>query len=1334
MSTERDPKFYVVGGTVQPGRDCYVQRNADAELLRRVDEGEYCHVLGQRQTGKTSLAVSSIVKLWSMGKLVSVVDLTQASEEDPSANAGRWYYSIAYRIVRDLRIKADVQAWWAERGGLTNLQRLREFFLEVVLGETDKPVVVFFDRLEATLGEPLAQDLFAAIRACFDARATETDFQRLTFVMFASAEPSELVKSVQGSPFEISTSIALPDFSPQELAGLVAGLGEPLEDADQIARRVWSWTRGHPYLSQKVFRALARRKDEDISVDTIDDLVQTQFLGPQTISEEPHLAAIAARLARDGGGRTARLNLYGRIRKGVDVMFDSASVPQREIITAGVVTVDSDHQLRVRNEIYAMVFSTRWVNHSLPYGLKGIAIAAMVLLCVLAAPVWYTEYLPRPYVRALSAANQDYEVAEEAYEGLHFLPGYGKAADRLFVGFLARMGRQAETLTEIVRINNRLAMMQEGEARAENMLADFWERRAAVATHAGDRDGALIALLEALRVPNPARRRRAAELIGQDYRHLSATLHTNDRLMAMEVDETAGLVTLLDAANRVDLWRIDGQRPQLVDSTIVVAEERLELIERRTVEQAGANPRLLISTTHPQPDQVRLRLQSPSGQQALLLLADGKQLADDSVVFPFSDHAQLNVLANEELSGNWTLALTDLEWGVSGELLDWQIGFDGAAISSGLSVRTQPIPEPRSSNNARSRLGPGGRLAVSWPADRETQGALLIWDLSNDSVIARLPRTREFRDVRFVLNGTRLAVVDGLQLTVYETASGRKMGEIPFTSGDDLRLSDNDRFVAVDITRPDKTPGIVVWDLQQLSRVGQMISAENAGPVSVDSAGKYLAIGGRDPWVRVWSLIDATLVREFEHSSPLRSVQFDPTGKWLATDDLSSTFRVWNIASGGAPVIERFGISDWYADFAADGSSLMFGSSDRAFQVARLPDGVGSGIRMRHAFSGNPISAPVMLATRNLALTTDAARSVKVWSVPAAQSTTIPRSKHFPAGTRAVLSADGQRIAIGTTLGDVRIHAAGAPGGMLLRANAAAANANRQSEVICLAFSNDRRLLASSSIDGRVRVWDADNGSERDYVIVHPDGGAHDLLFINDGRYLVSASRGEVLVTDVASGEVSGRLRIQANHPQLTTASSGGDLFIADDQNGVTTWNWRDDAAERIVGSEYRIRTLAVNADGSRMVTASDDQELTLWDLAELKPLGSAVQAAGKVDDMWLTPQGQLIVQAGYWLQSADVSPLGLSMRSTRLLSEAPASVKQGQAGDSAYVLLPSPSRPLVSEISVSQPPVYLLEGDPEELRRYWRERLAMTLDELGNAQPVPGQIPSVKQIGAVRD
>ena len=128
ISNPRDPKFYVVGGPVQPGRDCYLQRNADAELFRRLSDAEYCHVLAQRQTGKTSLAAATAWKLRSSSKLVALVDLTQTSEEDPSENAGRWYYSIAYRIMRDLRIKADLQTWWVERGGLTNLQRLREFF------------------------------------------------------------------------------------------------------------------------------------------------------------------------------------------------------------------------------------------------------------------------------------------------------------------------------------------------------------------------------------------------------------------------------------------------------------------------------------------------------------------------------------------------------------------------------------------------------------------------------------------------------------------------------------------------------------------------------------------------------------------------------------------------------------------------------------------------------------------------------------------------------------------------------------------------------------------------------------------------------------------------------------------------------------------------------------------------------------------------------------------------------------------------------------------------------------------------------------------------------
>ena len=64
-------------------------------------------------------------------------------------------------------------------------------------------------------------------------------------------------------------------------------------------------------------------------------------------------------------------------------------------------------------------------------------------------------------------------------------------------------------------------------------------------------------------------------------------------------------------------------------------------------------------------------------------------------------------------------------------------------------------------------------------------------------------------------------------------------------------------------------------------------------------------------------------------------------------------------------------------------------------------------------------------------------------------------------------------------------------------------------------------------------------------------------------------------------------------------------------------------------------------------------------------------------------------------------------------------------------MLLPSPTRPLVSEVSISEPPGYLLEGDPDELRLYWRDRLAMTLDEQGNARPVAEQSLNLNGIGA---
>lgn len=1316
-----DPRFYVVGGTVQPGRACYVPRVADAELFRRISDGDYCHVLAQRQVGKSSLAAATAAKLRARSVGVALVDLTQASAEDPAENAGRWYYSIAYRICRDLRIRADLQSWWAERGGLTNLQRLREFFQEIVLEETEEPVAVFFDRVEATIDAPLAQDLLACIRACYDARATNPEFSRLTFTLLSAAAPQDLVRNVQGSPFEIAVTVRLPDFSPQEMAALMAGLGTPPDDAEAVLTRVWSWTRGHPYLSQKVFRGLARRKDEAITAATVDALVRTQFLAPKTLLEEPHLTVIAEQLLREGPSRTARLNLYGRIRKGVEVTSDPGSAIEQQLQVAGLVYAAPGGELRVRNEIYAMVFSTRWVNQHLPYGVRGIAAAVAILAVVIALPVWYTEYLPRPYVQALSTANQDFQVAEDAYTNLVRLPGYATTAERLLESFLVRNSRQATRLGEVERINRRLAQLPGGAARAARLRAEYWERVSINKMHAGDRDAALLAALEALRVPTPERRQRVAELTGTDYAQLRSTLYAGGDVRALEADVQAGTLTVLDVQNTAAVWDLRvAAAPALLRSTELTAEEQLQLELRRYFETKWSRPRLLVALKHPQPEQIEIGLRAPSGQEVRVPLTAGRAAGNFSYAFDFARFPELKKLLGRESQGNWTLLVTDREVGGAGELLGWDIVTNGNQRLRDSASALQPIPEPRATANAEVRLGAGGRLALAWPAAAATPGPVRVWDVSRAQVIAQLPRSASFSAAEFALQGRRVLTLDAAGLTVWDTASGTAVGTLPaqvdlgMTQG--LAISPNGRYVAVP-DNPDATePAIVVWDILRRREVGRVVAAVDVANVAVDSAGKRLAQSGRDARVRVWSLRDGELTHELAHSAPVRSLRFADDGQWLVTDDRTNTFRLWAMTDAVQPLLERAGNGPWEYRFASDSSALIYGSYDRPYQVIYLPTGRDGAVALRHSALAAPGEfdagvTPVLLQRRALAVTGAAGQGIKVWELPGAAAG-VASSGFRQRGARTALSQDGQRIAVGTTAGDLRVYAAAAAGAVTL-VPAAADAAERPAELVTLRFGAAGALLAASTTDGLVHVWNTQTGALHSAAFEHSDGPALDLLLTADGRYLISASSLEVQVTDLGTGQNAARLRIQSTTPSLAYAEEAGQLYVAGDLGGVTRWNWRTGFAEPAVPGDIPVRKVAVSSDGTRLVTAGADRTLRHWNTETDTPLAQTIVVAGDADRLWLTQSGrQLVVLAGHWLQTVAVVPAGLTHRYTRYLSAVPVAAQPGRGGASMSVLAAAPSAglPVLQRVDMATPAAQPVDGDPEQLLLYWRDRLGLTI------------------------
>ena len=117
-------EFFSVGVALHAVRAGYIQRRADDLLHDAIMAGRYAHVVAPDRSGKSSLIAATAARLESKGCKIAILDLAQLGDRDGGTDAGRWYYSVAYRLLRQLRIRYDLQSWWQDKSILSNRQRL----------------------------------------------------------------------------------------------------------------------------------------------------------------------------------------------------------------------------------------------------------------------------------------------------------------------------------------------------------------------------------------------------------------------------------------------------------------------------------------------------------------------------------------------------------------------------------------------------------------------------------------------------------------------------------------------------------------------------------------------------------------------------------------------------------------------------------------------------------------------------------------------------------------------------------------------------------------------------------------------------------------------------------------------------------------------------------------------------------------------------------------------------------------------------------------------------------------------------------------------------------
>ncbi len=368
--------FYITGGTLPRNAVSYVERRADLDLPAELRQGHFCYVLTSRQMGKSSLMVRTASRLREEGVAVAVLDLTAVGQ---NLTAQQWYEGLLHLLARALDLEEGLEAFWLEHERLSPMLRWMQALREVALKEIPGRVVIFIEEVDVARSLPFSADeFFAGIRECYNRRAEDPEYNRLTFCLLGVATPSNLIRDTRTTPFNIGTRIELTDFTPEEAAPLAAGLtNDPRSTAGgerksaslpvaALLQRVLYWTGGHPYLTQSLCAVVARRLSTQTATPSlVDEVCQALFLTTTARERDDNLIFVRERLLRSEEDITELLSLYARVYHGGRVADDETNPRISELKLSGIVRVTAG-QLRVRNRIYAQVFDARWVRDNLP--------------------------------------------------------------------------------------------------------------------------------------------------------------------------------------------------------------------------------------------------------------------------------------------------------------------------------------------------------------------------------------------------------------------------------------------------------------------------------------------------------------------------------------------------------------------------------------------------------------------------------------------------------------------------------------------------------------------------------------------------------------------------------------------------------------------------------------------------------------------------------------------------------------------------------------------------------------------------------------------------------
>lgn len=1167
MSNNHLQFSYHVGGSVPPRSQTYVRRQADEVLFTELLRGEFCYVFNSRQMGKSSLRVQVMARLREAGVMPGALDLTAIGTQQVTVE--QWYAAIAAILSKQFQLKTNLRHWWRERLELPPSARLGDFIAEVLLAETEEPLVILIDEIDSILALKFAtDDFFALIRSCYNCRADQPQYRRLSFALFGVTTPGELIADKNRTPFNIGKAIALRGFQSQEAAPLVEGLAAVLPHAERALERILYWSGGQPFLMQKLCRLVVQRAQTSPlpplrntqEIDRfIDGCVEQDILHHWEAKDEPeHLKTIRDRLLYNEKRVGELLTLYRQVWDAEQSPSSQSWIPanecpnQTELILSGVVEKRQGY-LRVKNPIYQQIFDRHWIDEQLNR--------------------------LRPYASLLNAwIESNYQDESRLLRGKALQEALNWTQEK-GLGDLDYRYLTASQDLEQREIQEKLerARLEEAEARLEVERQSVRRQRRLLA-------GLTVALVGAIALGIGTFRAYQQAAVSE----IQAMMAASRGSFASNQQLDALIQALQARENFGQLWLLGSQiKQQLAQDTQQTLQRAL--YGNHQFHRIQAHSELALGLNF-----------SPDGQFFATSAIDqtAKIWRRDGTLLHTLPHTSI-VQSVKFSPDSQSLAVATFE----GTIYIWSV--DGT-LEKTLKGHPAEVGEVDWS--------PDGRQLVSVGRDPKVR----LWSVEDGELLQVLEGHATFsRTVDFHPQGHQFASlsVDGT-LIIWGT-DGSVLQRFEEVDAPGLAIAyspDGERLVAgygdhqVRLWHPER--GLL-----------KTLSHHEAEVTTVDFSpdGQRFASAGVDRELLIWSRQGTLLNRLKGHDSHLRRVAFSPEGTEVGSLGEDGVLNRWQVGNPFRQVLRGHADVVWGVDYVPQASPRTPQLATVSGLDVQLLDSQGERLNQWQELSSRRFYSlavhpqePILVAGTSggeIVQVNLAAGSTRSWQ---ADGVGIMALAYSPDGRWLVSSGVSFPLQIWTRndSGDYDLYHE---------------LDGHQAQVWELAFSPDGSYLVSGSLDGVIKLWELRFGQDQSFSgfeatprvsLETQQGAIWGLAVSPDSQRIASTSRDGWLTIQNRQGETLQQVQVAQDQglTRVDWSPDGRWLAVGRVDGRIDLYTPEAEFVISLVGHESEVLTLAFSPDSQGLISGGQDSVAIHWDLERI--LGADLMDEG-CDRVW---------------------------------------------------------------------------------------------------------------------